>query len=154
MGLFSRWWRSQDVAASVEAILDSRLRETVTSLNSVASLSEEKMRLTEELVRLREEKANIQSEMERERLAVEHKLGLEAMRQEQEYKIEVARTTALRESLVGMQEVAVEKARLEAQTEAVREAREKMEEFTDRQEKMITQLLDALPTAKMFGTNQ
>ena len=47
-------------------------------------------------------------------------------------------------------DLAVKAAKLEAKTEATEEARKMMNEFQDRQEKMIDSLLKALPSAEIL----
>lgn len=161
MGMFSGFWRSADVARAIENVLDSKLSETVTALNSVGALTEQKRKLTEQVHGLglqvtqlqdeiKREREEMQAEIKRERLSVEHKLGLEKMRQEQDAKLAEAEVEAQRRRITTEMELAVREARLEAQAAATEEAREQMGAFLDRQERMIDTLLGAVPSAQFL----
>lgn len=150
MGVFSGWWRQRDVMNAVEQIIDTKLRESVTALMTVDELVERRTELELEVHRLGEEKADLQSSIERERLDIQHKLGLEKMRQQQDAEIAQERLTALREDVEREKEIAIREARLVAKEEAIGEARQQMREFLDRQESMIGQLLQAVPKAEIF----
>lgn len=157
MGLFSGWWRKQDVEAAVGSVFDARLRETVTALKSVDELTAEKRTLQESLDQMRRDKDALAEEIERERevlgrekLDVQHKLGLEKMRQAQEAEMAKVEISAERERIKVETDLAVKEARLTARDAATAEAREQMSKFLDRQERMIETLLGSLPSAKLF----
>jgi len=148
MSIFSRWWRERDVTAAVESVLDSKLRDTITSLRSVDELMEQKLELRESLDTMRREKETLATDIERERLAMQHKLGLEALRQKAEAEIAAREIASERKTMKEEQDVAVRAATLKAKTDATKEARDQMLELQDRQERMISKLMEALPNAQ------
>lgn len=126
LGLFSGWWRNRDVTASVERLLDDRLSETVTAINSVGALTEERHRLLEEITGLRAEIDNLNEELateratiERDRLGVEHKLGLEKVRQQQDAELAQKELDAARAQINMERDLAIKEARLPAAVEAL-----------------------------------
>ncbi len=153
MGFFTGWLRQRDAVAAIEEVIDRKMRETVSALNSIDGLAQEKIVVESELSELRREHKHLSEDIERERLDVKYKLGLEKMRQEQEARIAQERLQNQRDQIEAEKSVAVREARLTAKEEATEEARVQMREFQDRQERMIGQLLDALPSAKIIQRN-
>ena len=150
MGIFSGFWRQRDVLRAVESVLDSRLRETVTSLQSLDELVDQKAELLEELDNIRRAHDGLAADIAIERRDIEHKLGLESLRQKQEAEMAALELASQKKLMAEEKRVAIDQARLEAKIEATEEARRQMAEFQNRQERMIGQLMDALPKATHF----
>jgi len=148
MGIFTRIFGSQSevaIARAVERVVEDKLRETIHSFSQVDSLQGQ-------LQELKRQRDTLFEDIEREKLDMKHKLGLERMRQEQEHEIANKRLDSLREQIEDEKELATKIARFEAKEEALVESREMMDSFQDRQEKMIESLLKALPSAEIFAS--
>ena len=153
MGIFTKLFGSQievDVQNTVERVMNQKLNETMTAFGTIDELTAQKAKLGDELYGMRREKETLADDMAREELAVKHKLGLERMRQEQEAEMAAKELDAQRARISADRDLAVKSAKLEAKTEATEEARAMMNEFQDRQEKMIDSLLKALPSAEIL----
>ncbi len=156
MKWFTRLFQNDNYAqavSAVEEVVDRKLRETVSVLNSVDGLVQEKMVLESELDQLRRDSANLSSDIARERTDVSFKLGLEKLRQQQDAQIAQQQLQHQRDQIEAEKAVAIREARLAAKEEATEEARQQMRAFQDRQERMIGQLLEALPSAKIIQQN-
>jgi len=150
MGIFTRIFGSASevaIASAVERVLEDRLRETLLSFGRVDTLE---ARLRE----LRREKETLEETITREKLDMKHKLGLERMRQQQEAEMALDKVEALRGMLDDEKDLAMATARFEAKEEALKESKEMMDGFQDRQEDMIKMLLKRLPSAELFATKE
>ena len=148
MGIFTRWFGSQSevaIARAVERVVEDKLRATLTSFSNVEGLRN----LVDDLKR---QKATLSEDIAREKLDMKHKLGLERMRQEQEAEMAQEKLKAERDRLGDERDLVMSKARFEAKEEALKESREMMDAFQDRQEEMIKMLLKRLPSAEIFAS--
>jgi len=148
MGIFTKIFGTQiekELAQRAEQIIERNITNT---FNRFVELDKAR----DQLHILRNEKATLAEDIAREKLDLKHKIGLERMRQKQEAEIAQERLDTQRKAIGAEKDLAVKAARFEAKEEALKETRVQMNEFQDRQEKMIEHLLEALPTAELFKT--
>ena len=93
--------------------------------------------MRDQLHSLKREYNTLEEDIDREKLDMKHKLGLERMRQEQEAEMAEEKLDAQRSQMEDERDLVMAKARFEAKEEALSESREMMDDFQDRQEKMI-----------------
>ncbi len=160
--LFTKFFRSKievDVENAVARVVEKKLEEVIGAFENVDNLTAERsdadkrrLDLESQIAGLEREAATLQEDMAveraqgaRDKLDVDHKLGLDKIRIESDEKRSQKDLAAERRQMQAEQKVAVQSAELEAKKEAAEEAREQMKSLMDRQENMIEKLLDAQP---------
>lgn len=117
-----------------------RFRGDLDKLGDIDRLREEKHRLNEEIEKLKLERDRKQEEFDRREREIEHKVGLERKRQDQE------RELARREAKAD--------AREENQKQAEKAVDERMKFFRDElddQKELLMKVLERLPSAEIFA---
>jgi DNA-binding protein YbaB len=162
MHIFTRFFRSKievDVENAVARVVERKLEEVIGAFENVDVLTAERsdadarrLDLESQIAGLEREAATLQEDMAveraqgaRDKLDVDHKLGLDKIRIEADGERAAKDLAAERRNMQAEQKVAVQSATLEAKTEAAKEAREQMKALMDRQENMIEKLLEAQP---------
>lgn len=154
MGLFTKLFGTQielDIASSIERVMEGKLREAFAAIGSVEELASQKAKLTSELHRLQREKETLSEDMTREKLTMEHKLGLERRRQEQDAGLAAAAIDAERVHLKSVMEIGIREAKVEAREEALKETRELMGEQIEGLTGLVDTLTKALPSAEIIA---
>ncbi len=162
MHIFTRFFRSKievDVENAVARVVEKKLEEVIGAFENVDVLTAERsdadarrLDLESQIAGLERDAATLQEDMAveraqgvRDKLDVDHKLGLDKIRIEADGERAQKDLAAERRQMQAEQKVAVQSAELAAKKEAAEEARDQMRSLMDRQEKMIEKLLEAQP---------
>lgn len=137
----------KQVVVDLMQTADIANQKAINEIRDSVSLADTVDRLQKELARLKNEKSSIEETFNRKEREIEHKLGLERQRQEQELRL------SIREAELRVQETNLKNER-ELFKKQIDATEKRFSEQLNDQNKLISNLIQALPNMQIIKTIQ
>lgn len=141
--------RNDELEEIIEKVVRAVIEDTTAhaglvleNVKTIAELEKMKTSLQKEVDRLKETTAAKNRE-------IEHKLGLAKMRMDQEQELRESMHKHQQEHITAMGDVRINEARIAAREEALKRSDEILGEHLKLLERLVNQLVEALPKAKI-----